>query len=302
MLNVALTIWLQSVLMGVVIAAQPLDGSGDSISESPRWTQEADAQEQATGQNTPPPTQRDTENPIDIETADGLLRRLEESADDLNSFDARLVYHKIDPFGGREAFGGRIVYRVDDAQEGEARRRRFAIKFDEHVIEGQRRARNEHIIFDGAWLTEIRRDEKELIKRQIVPPGEVFDPLKIGEGPFPLPIGQPRDEVQARFETALVEPPADDLVKALLREREVIGLQLTPRAETPEAEEYEKVAIYYDPETLLPVIVDAHTTGGARKVINLRDARRNVEIDAALLDADVRIDDTWRVDVKPWRE
>ena len=40
----------------------------------------------------------------------------------------------------------------------------------------------------GEWFVEKLGNDKQMFKRAIIAPGEKIDPLRIGEGPFPLPI------------------------------------------------------------------------------------------------------------------
>jgi hypothetical protein len=40
----------------------------------------------------------------------------------------------------------------------------------------------------------------------VLRPGEKVNLLKLGEGPFPLPIGQKRDDVKRQFDVTLAKP------------------------------------------------------------------------------------------------
>jgi hypothetical protein len=251
----------------------------------------------------PPPAVADPDPPADDvppPVAD-LLDRLERSAGDLEAFTAKVRYTKESFLLDRaETRRGEIVYQVDRARD----RKRFAVLFDSLVV-GQRleRGRLRHYVFDGRWLAEIDHESRQFIKREIVPPGKTLDPLKLGEGPIPLPIGQPRREVVARFEVELLDaPPPDGPLGAL---DDVEGLVLVPRPDRPEAEEYERVEIFYDRATLLPAGIVAVEVNGDRKIVRLDALERNPALDAAAL-AKLDIDEPdprqWRIDVRPWRD
>jgi len=55
-------------------------------------------------------------------------------------------------------------------------------------------------------------------KRQVVAPGESFDPLSI-DGPFPLPLGQKRETVLARFDVKLIEDDGEGMEEQFIQQR-----------------------------------------------------------------------------------
>jgi len=60
------------------------------------------------------------------------------------------------------------------------------VTFDYTIFDGKTKNTDEQtFIFDGEWLTEINAQARQIHRRQVVPPGEVMDPLAVGEGPFP---------------------------------------------------------------------------------------------------------------------
>lgn len=256
------------------------------------------------GWRSPPPTDEGTppSDPPAAETlgaaedaAVQLLDRLERAGEAIRSLDARILYLKQNPLTDEEERVGRVLYLVDPASD----RKRVAVLFESERIGDRQRARTVHYVFDGSWLAEIDRDEKQFIKRQIVPPGEQFDPLRLGEGPLPLPIGQKKEDVLARFEAARIEPPAEGFLANRVP-AEALGLELVPRPGTAEAEDFRVIRIYHDPTTLLPIAVDAEEVGGERQFVLVAAPRINEPIDESLLDTTPPTSG-WRVDVRPWR-
>ncbi len=230
-------------------------------------------------------------------TAAELLDRLERADDDLRDFQARITYYKWDAIlKRREIRDGEVLYENRDGSK------RFAILITRVIVQGRARNQRKTYIFDASWLVEIDHDTKMFIKRQIVPPGRQFDPVKLGEGPFPLPLGQPADEVLARFEVALLDHSRDERLAAWLKNADALGLLLTPRAGAADPGDFTAVELFYDRDTLLPLGVHAVNANGDTKTVRLRNGRSNKGIDPARLDIDEPdARDGWRIDVQPWQ-
>lgn len=233
---------------------------------------------------------------------DALLDQLERSADDLESFTARITYRKYDALLGRtESRTGNVIYLAEPVPGTDVAIRRFALLFDALVVGSRRTERTKHYVFDGRWLAEIDEKNQQFQMREIVPPGRVLDPLKLGEGPFPLPIGQAKREVLKRF----IVDWADEPTGLLGGLENVVAISLLPRSGTEEARQFTRVEVYYDRDTMLPVGVDSIESNDDRKTVLLRDVRRNPKLDADTL-AKVQItrpseDDGWVVIVEPWQ-
>jgi hypothetical protein len=283
--------------MNLIIAIVILHFSWPSVLWA--WAPAADPQ-------APPPESARAE----LRPEDVLLDRLEAAAADLRSFTADLRYHKWDPVLQREEIRvGTIIFQ---AAAEPPQSRRFAVSF-EALYRGSRKVEQKRqYIFESPWLVEIDHEAKEFYKRQVVPPGEQRDPLKLGEGPFPLPIGQARQEVLDRFEVNSIKVPTNGLLNSLSN---VQGLRLTPRPGTSEAEDYLHVDIFYDDATLLPVGVEAierqqlepgdDPLGRGRKTVLLANLARNPELSAEQVDAlAIREPDgrDWKIVITPWEQ
>jgi hypothetical protein len=89
---------------------------------------------------------------------------------------------------------------------------RFRIHFDFIKDRAKVRADRDVSFFadrEGRWLITRDGDIKQWRKYQVARPGENFDPLKLGKGPFPVPFGQDKAEVLRLF-TATTRPPAEE--------------------------------------------------------------------------------------------
>ncbi|MGI9014054.1 MAG: hypothetical protein ACR2GY_07380, partial [Phycisphaerales bacterium] len=162
-----------------------------------------------------------------VNPAEELLDRLEADAVDLRDFQARVHYRKLEAIlEETEIYVGSMIYHIDPERP---QPKRFAILFEKKGNLKRLYDRNQHYIFDGVWLVERNPDEKQFIKRQIVAPGETFDPLRLGEGPFPLPLGQKKDDVLRIFEAEMLERPRDGELLDTMLPADVLGLALTPK-------------------------------------------------------------------------
>jgi len=161
-------------------------------------------------------------------------------------------------------------------------------------------------VFDGEWFVERDNDRKQIIKRQVVPPGERFDPFSLKEGVFPMPIGQPKDDVLARFDVEMIDLAAggqDSFLAKFLKDDNVWGLKLVPDPGTPAAEEFAMVHLFYDRALKVPVGIDVFKPGGNRDTILFLVPKRNEGVDEAVFDTSLPEDGTgWKWTVEPWRD
>jgi len=206
-------------------------------------------------------------------TARSLLDALEQADHDIRTFSAQIRYVRIFEIQGDvQTRLGWLWYKIDPLTEPvpvhmeskpEVRRRSVAVKFDT-LLAGGRQDKSDRVwIFDGEWLVEKNPSERQFIKRRMVKPGQVYDPLRVGEGPFFVPVGQRREDMETFFHAALrdsgeglsdeFDPDRDAMFKALARKLDgFIQLELKPRDGFPEVEDFALIRVWYDPQTLLP--------------------------------------------------
>ncbi len=254
----------------------------------------------ACGPTTAPASVPAASQPDDADPAEELLARLEDAGAGLRDFRADITFYKWDSVLERkEIRTGELIYQV---RSGGDRSKRFAILFTSEIIGNRKSDQKKTYVFDGSWFVEIDHDTRMFLKRQIVPPDQHYDPLKLGEGPFPLPLGQPRQEVLSRFRASLLDKPQDEMLARYLADASVEGLLLVPRPLTPQADEILQVEIFYDSATLLPMGLALTETNGDRKTILLRNLKRNEGIDEAKLSIEEPDPREWDIDVREWRD
>lgn len=135
--------------------------------------------------------------------------------------------------GDTTTLTGRAWYKpVDDGQG------RLRIVFDmKKVGERQDRQFKQEYLLDRGWLIERDYRRKIQVDRQVLKPGQKMNLLKLGEGPFPLPIGQSRDDVLKLFEAARVDPAAGD-------PPQTVRVRLTPRPQTRFARRFRTIDVW----------------------------------------------------------
>lgn len=173
-----------------------------------------------------------------------FLDRLEHADDDVRTFHARISYTKRMSLVGDEITRmGELAYRVNE--DGT---RIFAVVFDTIDMDGVRREIDERLVFDGRFLVEFNREQKMITRRELAPPGERIDPLQLGEGPIPIPIGQEAEEIERRYHAELLRFD-DGVVGAAraeqLRLAETEQLKLVPRSQFADESDFTEVRIWY---------------------------------------------------------
>jgi len=244
---------------------------------------------------------------VDIQSASDLLNALETADRDIRTLQADIRYERRMILQGDVQMRWGTLYfqsRSDEANSGQSRRI-FAVRFDDLLVGRRKEHDPQDWIFDGEWLIERRPAEKQYIARQIAPPGANFDPLRLGEGPLPIPIGQRADDVLERFSAQLVDSQdgLDDEVGAIHDfVNNTFQLLLTPRAARSEESEFRQVRLWYDRDTLLPRLARTVARGGDVSFVQLINLRTNEPIPADAFDIQPpKFEDHWNVEIKEYR-
>lgn len=156
---------------------------------------------------------------------------------------------------------------------------RFRVSFDKWSDGEKEVARKLDYVLDGAWLTERDHEKKIEVRRQVLKPGQKMNLIQLGEGPFPLPIGQKPEEVKKQFKVTLIKP----------RKKDPPGtqhLQLEPIPGTPMADKYKVVDVYVDPQTKLPARVSTMAKNDSVTTTDLKQPQVNPKLG----DADFKLD------------
>lgn len=194
--------------------------------------------------------------PPRIETAEDLLKLIEDAEGRFRTLTAEVLFDQVKGVDAdrRKRFGK--IWFEDGRVQTPPGPRRFAVRFDRVQFGSRIQDEVQEYIFDGQWMVERRPAEKQIIKQQVARPGETLDPLRLGEGRFPLPIGQKAAAIRARYAVEMLVPEAgleaheEEELPALLKF--VAGthqLKLVPVAGLIDTEELKEIRLWYRTET-----------------------------------------------------
>lgn len=224
------------------------------------------------------------------------LDKLEARGAQIRTLSASVVYDKNNPLlGEQQKRIGSLVYRAADTAAKKSAA--FAVDFDKLILDDQLRPQQLQFIFDGDWLVEKDHARKMFQKRQIVAPGQVYDPLQL-DGPFPLPIGQKRAEVLARFTVTLIPPAEGDPANS-------VHLQLAPRPDAPRAEgakQFKLIDLYLDQASVIPVKVSTLDEQTLLTIVSLAGIRENPAVDAKFDTTPPPPNTGWHVEITDWKK
>jgi len=229
----------------------------------------------AAEQETQPPAEEARES-AGFADARSLLEALERAADDIRTLRADIQYDRRFLLqGDRHVRRGTLYFGQREREEG-GRRRVFEVDFSVLYL-GERREEDRQVwTFDGRWLVEKRPDKKQFIAREVAPPGADFDPLRLGEGPIPIPIGQEAEAVLSRYEVELLpaqaglDPEEDASLVAFVED--AWQLRLLPRSEE---DDFEEIRLWYERDALLPRMAMTTNRSGDVSVVQLANVRLN---------------------------
>ena len=235
-----------------------------------------------------------------------LLDALDRGGRDLRDLSSRVRLTEIDNDTGDSVVRlGKIAMRRDDAGGVT-----FLVTFDgvqtnadDADAETNVQLRPEKIVYllRGDELTDRNYKTRSEVVRKLPPEQAGRDLLKLGEGPFPLPIGQPKEEVVKEFAVTEVDPlnaAQNELAEPAAADSR--RLRLTPRPTSPLAQDFSWIEVDVSLATGLPAkIITLNKAGSEARVTSLRNLRINADLppDALTLedvdksDWNVRVED-----------
>ena len=84
--------------------------------------------------------------------------------------------------------------------------RQASVVFDRLVeSSGRIREKTEHWVYRDGILSDYDHEAKRLVRRRMLDAGDRRDPLRLGEGPIPIPIGQRKEDILGSFDVSLSE-------------------------------------------------------------------------------------------------
>ncbi|HRK29893.1 MAG TPA: hypothetical protein PLD59_02355 [Tepidisphaeraceae bacterium] len=183
-----------------------------------------------------------SEAPAASPAVDTLLDGLEARGNDLRTLHATISKSEADASLGEdtETRTGRLWY--DRQAEADVRIRVSLDKL--RIGEKEREDRIEYMLIDGT-LTDRNYRSRVEVQRIVQKPGQKLDLFKLGQGPFPLPIGQPRAAVYEQFDVSEL-PAGDDAPRNTSR------LKLVPKPGTELTRRFAWIEVWVDRTDFLP--------------------------------------------------
>jgi outer membrane lipoprotein-sorting protein len=215
-------------------------------------------------------TTQPTTDPATAQTLDALYQR----GQTLKAFTADVRMALIDPnLGTASTYSGKVF--LQQLGQGDTRfRAAFAQREEDGTIYPDRL---EYVFADGKLLDRNYHSKVEHTY-QVARPGQKINLLKLGEGPFPLPIGQKPQDVYANFTVQHIPAAKDDPPGSTTH------LQLTPRPGTSLAKHFKSIDIWADHANDMPVRIE---TMDVNQTEDRKTDFANLKINPPLTDADL---------------
>jgi len=205
---------------------------------------------------------------------DTTLDALNARGKDLKDFSGDVALHTADNRTGEDtAQLGTVVFQNKGAGDS-----RIRVAFDKKELDNGngpkiiQKQKLDYLLEDG-WLTDRDYQKKLEVRRQVLEPGQKMNLLKLGEGPFPLPIGQDKEEVKRQFKTDLVPAEKDD-------PKETIHVRLTPKPKSQFEARFKQIDVFVDTKTSMPVRIDTVEKAGTVRSTDLKNLKLNVGVKA----------------------
>jgi len=234
-------------------------------------------------------TYADKSAPTTQQALDHLLEGLDARGRNLSTLEATLAKSEVDLSLGEdtETRTGRIIY--DRNADGAVRIR---VSLDKLKIgEKIQEARIEYVLLDGVLIDRNYRSKVEM-QRIVQKPGQKLDLFKLGQGPFPLPIGQPKEAVYEQFEVS--EQPAGQDAPP-----NTAHLKLVPKPGTELARKFASIDVWVERSDFLPRRIE--TMNAARTILTrtqLDDVKLNAQLDAKAFALEKVSEKEWNIKIE----
>jgi outer membrane lipoprotein-sorting protein len=223
-------------------------------------------------------------------TADQVLDALKARGDTMTDFTADVKLTKVnDATADSSADSGKVLFQKLGDGDG-----RIRVGFTQRVEGDKTFGENHEYTLADRWLVERDYSKKSEIRREVIRPGEKVNLLRLGQGPFPLPIGQDRQDVKKQFDVSLVAAAKDDPAGT-------VHLLLKPKDQTDLARRFAQIDVWVELKSGMPIrIVTLDANHENTQTTELTDIRLNTN----LTDADFALPkvDGWDVTEEPYQQ
>ncbi|MDB5330540.1 MAG: hypothetical protein JWP03_1691 [Phycisphaerales bacterium] len=225
-------------------------------------------------------------------SADAVLDALDQRGQSLKEFTAKVRITEGDPNISITTRTGLVWFQKKGADDG-----RIRVLFDKRIEGRFAKDDKTEYLLDNGWLTDRGYKNRTETRRQVLKPGEKVNLLKLGEGPFPLPIGQKKEDVYKLFDVTKSAPDQKDPA-------DTVHVVLKPKTGTQFAKKFSAIEVWVDRKTRFPARIDTYNGDQEAKKTELTDVQINPP--GGLKDGDFqlpKVDQTnWNIQTEPYKE
>jgi hypothetical protein len=174
-------------------------------------------------------------------SVDQILDALDARGENLRDFSARVRLTDTDDSSGDCTVNtGTVV--LQRKGPGDARIR---VAFNQRQLGDKTFPADHQYTLDNGILDDRDYLKKHENRTQVLKPGQKLDLFKLGEGPFPLPLGQKGEDVLKLFDVAKIDSAKDDPAGA-------VHVRLTPKEGSQYASRFKTIDVWVDTATAMP--------------------------------------------------
>jgi hypothetical protein len=216
-------------------------------------------------------------------SVDQILDALDQRGKQLEDFTADVDLTDVDIATGSDSklIGKVRMQRLpgDDS--------RIRVVFDKKVVNDVAKPDKSEYMLSRGWLIDRDYPGRKEIRRQVLRPGQKMNLLKLGEGPFPLPLGQDKADVHKQFEVTKIPPGKDDPPGT-------IHARLVPKPGTQFEPKFKKIDVWVDPTSRMPVKIE---TVDPNETTTRTTELKEIRVNSKLTDKDFELPP---IDEKQW--
>jgi len=223
-------------------------------------------------------------------TLDQVLDALKVRGDTLTSFKADVKLTTVDQAtGDSSGESGTVIFQRLGDGDG-----RIRVDLTQSTRGDRTFEIGKHFTLQKGLLIDRDDQKKSEDHKQVTRPDQKINLLKLGEGPFPLPIGQDKRDVYKDFDVSKAAPAKDDPPGT-------VHLTLKPKDQTELARHFAQIDVWVDLKSGMPIrIVTLDAAGERTQTTDLA----NVRLDVDLKDSDFALPkvDNYDVTEEPYHE
>ena len=216
---------------------------------------------------------------------DEILDALHQVGENLRSLEATITLTEIDNDTGNPTARPGRVFLAREGDQVKFRATLTGVMVERDGKQALRAEKIEYVLRDGELIDRNYQTRTQVIRKLPVEDGK-RDLLKLGEGPFPLPIGQTREEVLRQFDVREVNPADEKQNEMGIEAREgTRRLRLTPKKDSDLSDDFKWLEIDVSLSDAMPAqVIALNATGSSVQVTEFRSVKLNGEVPAKAFD------------------